>query len=114
MARSMRTESAMSCGMYSGNLAWNRIFGCDSCFFHTRPMWTASVLCIGISGDTWPHIAGGQVALGSGNGVCAAALDVRPSTHHATTQAPATADARVLLCMLIIAGSPLAEPPWRT
>src|SRR5437870_187420 len=58
MARSMISGSAMSLGVYSENLEWNRIFGVAEFFFHTRPMCTASVLCIGMSGETSPQCDG--------------------------------------------------------
>ena len=66
MARSMISGSAMSLGVYSENLEWNRIFGAAESFFHTRPMCTASVLCIGISGETSPQTDGSRT-LSHGN-----------------------------------------------
>src|SRR5688572_2827092 len=74
---SVSAGSAMSVPANSRNREWNRILGrCEPCF-HTRPMCTASVLCIGISGDTFPHSAGGQFALGSGL-VCARTAERGP------------------------------------
>src|SRR5712691_7881446 len=60
IARSTSAGSAMSLGTYSGNLAWNSIFGFGEFFFHTRPMCTASVLCIGMSGETSPQCEGSR------------------------------------------------------
>src|SRR2546422_1618268 len=106
IARSTSAGSDMSLGMYCGNLAWNRIFGFSESFFHTRPMCTASALCIGMNGDTRPHSAGGQLALGSGNEDCAEAPDQRPRASHDSAQMPPAAN--VTIC-LFIAGPPVAS-----
>src|SRR5687768_11052121 len=103
MAMSISAGSAMSSGAYCGNLAWNRIFGFCESFFHTRPMCTASALCMGISGDTLPHVDGGQLALGSSNVACAVAPGDKPRKSHAITQELAAAYAIVLLFDLFIA-----------
>src|SRR5881409_1784970 len=61
---------------------------------------TASVLCIGISGDTCPQSAAGQLALGSGNVPCAETPDRSPCVSDATRQvAPPT---QMMACLLII------------
>ena len=65
-------------------------------------MCTASALCMGIKGDTWPHSDGGQLALGSGNVACAEAPGHGPRESHASTQAPAAAYAIALLVDLFI------------
>ena len=80
----------------------NRILGFCESVFHTRPMCTASALCIGIRGDTWPHSAGGQLALGSGNVACAEAPGHGPRESHASTQEPAATHAIVFLFDLFI------------
>src|SRR5688572_32401994 len=89
MARSTSSGSAMSLTMYWGNLEWYRILGFCEPFFQTRPMCTASTLCMGIKGDTWPHSDGGQLALGSGKVACAEAPGRGPMESHASPQEPA-------------------------
>src|SRR5687768_2572318 len=60
-------------------------------------MCTASALCIGMNGETWPHRAGDvvrpppsaghpSVRLGSGNELWAAALLFRPTASHVAAQ----------------------------
>jgi hypothetical protein len=51
---------------------------------------------MGIKGDTSPHSAGGQLALGSGNVACAEASGHGPRESHASTQEPAATHVRLL------------------
>jgi hypothetical protein len=55
MAASTTAGSATSLGVNSGNREWNSSFGFCEPFFQTRPMCTASVLCIGMSAETSPQ-----------------------------------------------------------
>src|SRR5688500_1983180 len=83
-------------------------------------MCTASVLCIGIRGDTWPHWAKGQSALGSGNVACAETADRGRNATHASKQATprayaihlrrsaATVD-KIALFFIVFIGE---SPPW--
>src|SRR6266850_3342869 len=76
-------------------------------------MCTASVLCIGIRGETCPHCDGGQLALGSGNTPCAEAPDQRASVNHISTPAPRAANPIFLLILdlLVLTWNKVAETP---
>ena len=61
-------------------------------------MCTASVLCIGMSGDTIPNSAGSRPAFGSPP-FCAATGRCAPSISHAPAHAAAMADAKMRFLM---------------
>src|SRR5688500_7500383 len=83
-------------------------------------MCTASVLCIGIRGDTWPHWAKGQSALGSGNVACAetpgrgrnatqASRQVTPRAYAIHLRRSAATVDKIALFVIFFIGE---SPPW--
>src|SRR5690349_10876817 len=70
-------------------------------------MWTASALCIGISGEACPHCAGGQFAFGSGNAPCATASD---HAKHDSVQANPTEKPIFFMLVLLNFGWSIHRP----